>query len=502
MFIEFSGTVEQIAEAFHTEIDSLVVDGQPHIANLTDPQIPAELAKTVVGIFALHDFMPHSMKKDRGAVKRDPVSGAWSVVKPSPNETFPTYGGECAANADCASGTCNLATGICKCTTSTQCSATLSGAAASCNTTAQTCVQCQTNADCLGPATCNTSTNVCQQTFLAVTPADFATIYNLNPLFAEGITGAGQTVVVIEDTLLTSVSDVATFRTAFGLSGTGQLRPDHRDGHDHVQQLRRQRRRGRGRAGRGVGGRGGPGRGDRAGVLRGHDDRVRRAHRAREPDQRGDPAPESSASATASARARTAPRPTRSYVSTYQQAAALGVSVFVSSGDEGAASCDADKTVATHGIAVSGFASTPYNVAVGGTDFGDYYNSQNGGPAQSAPTGARPTRPPFGSALSYIPEIPWNDSCASKLIYSTPAVALGTYTQAYGAAGFCNSTVGKADFRTTGAGSGGPSSLLGAAHVADGRRRPAHQVGRHAQPAGRLALRGQRGLRSLPASTA
>jgi hypothetical protein len=53
------------------------------------------------------------------------------------------------------------------------------------------------------------------------------------------------------------------------------------------------------------------------------------------------------------------------YVSAYQQAAALGTSVFVSSGNEGAASCDANKTVATHGIAVSGFASTPYNVDCG-----------------------------------------------------------------------------------------------------------------------------------------
>src|SRR5262249_34566888 len=39
----------------------------------------------------------------------------------------------------------------------------------------------------------------------------------------------------------------------------------------------------------------------------------------------------------------------------YQQAVAEGVSVFVSSGDEGAASCDANATSATHGIGVSGF---------------------------------------------------------------------------------------------------------------------------------------------------
>ena len=47
--------------------------------------------------------------------------------------------------------------------------------------------------------------------------------------------------------------------------------------------------------------------------------------------------------------------------------------MFVSSGDAGAASSDANGTKATHGIGVSGFTSTPYNVSVGGTDFGDSY---------------------------------------------------------------------------------------------------------------------------------
>ena len=62
----------------------------------------------------------------------------------------------------------------------------------------------------------------------------------------------------------------------------------------------------------------------------------------------------------------------------FQQAAAEGVSVFVSSGDEGAASCDAGANSASHGIGVSGIASTPYDVAVGGTDFGDSYAGTNG----------------------------------------------------------------------------------------------------------------------------
>jgi subtilase family serine protease len=63
--------------------------------------------------------------------------------------------------------------------------------------------------------------------------------------------------------------------------------------------------------------------------------------------------------------------------SAYQQAVTEGVSVFVAAGDAGGALCDIDASSATHGINVSGFASTPYNVAVGGTDFGDTYAGSN-----------------------------------------------------------------------------------------------------------------------------
>jgi hypothetical protein len=53
----------------------------------------------------------------------------------------------------------------------------------------------------------------------AVVPADLAKIYNLNPLFATGISGQGQTIVLIEDTDVFNASDWNTFRQTFGLSG-------------------------------------------------------------------------------------------------------------------------------------------------------------------------------------------------------------------------------------------------------------------------------------------
>jgi hypothetical protein len=94
----------------------------------------------------------------------------------------------------------------------------------------------------------------------------------------------------------------------------------------------------------------------------------------------------------------------------WEQASAEGITVVVSAGDGGSAGCDnfnTEQTV-TQGLAVSGFASTPFNVAVGGTDF-DQVNKQSTYWSTTATT----TTPPIpASAKSYIPEIPWNDTCA------------------------------------------------------------------------------------------
>src|SRR5262249_7884526 len=59
------------------------------------------------------------------------------------------------------------------------------------------------------------------------------------------------------------------------------------------------------------------------------------------------------------------------YNTLWKQAAAQGITVILSSGDNGSAGCDDFNTqqVATHGLAVSGLASTPFNVSLGGTDF-------------------------------------------------------------------------------------------------------------------------------------
>lgn len=97
----------------------------------------------------------------------------------------------------------------------------------------------------------------------------------------------------------------------------------------------------------------------------------------------------------------------------WQQAAAQGISVFVSSGDSGAAGCDAageSTTAAQFGVAVSNFASTPFNTAVGGTEFNETFN--NGLDS----TFWNETANTLSSANGYIPETVWNDSCSPTSI--------------------------------------------------------------------------------------
>jgi hypothetical protein len=95
----------------------------------------------------------------------------------------------------------------------------------------------------------------------------------------------------------------------------------------------------------------------------------------------------------------------------WEQAAAQGITVTVSAGDAGSAGCDDfhTETTATAGLGVNGLASTPFNIAVGGTDLddsgmqGSFWSSANA-------AGSRE------SALGYIPETTWNDSCATAAV--------------------------------------------------------------------------------------
>ncbi|RDS79304.1 hypothetical protein DWU98_18415 [Dyella monticola] len=352
--VDFSGSAGQVHSAFATEIHHLNVNGENHIGNMSDPQIPAAFAGVVGGVVSLNDFRPHTNFKQHA------------------DYTFTSSG----------------------------------------------------------------------STYYAVTPADLAKIYNLTSLFSAGVEGSGQTIALIEDTNVYSTSDITTFRSTFGLptASFSQVHPESCTnpgdvtGNDGEAELDVE-----------YAGAAAPAATlelvsckdttTTFGGLIAMEDLL----------EAGSP-PLIWSVSYGECEAENGATQNAAYSSTYESAAAEGVSVFVSSGDEGAASCDADKTNATHGIGVSGFASTPYNVAVGGTDFGDAYAGTSSTYWSSTNSST------YESALSYIPEIPWNDSCASKLI-----ATIEGYSTTYGTSGFCNSSTGKADFLTTASGSGGPS---------------------------------------------
>src|SRR5271165_731479 len=56
--IEFTGTVEQVQNTFHVQMRNYVVNGEAHIANDRDPQVPAALAPVITGVASLHNFFP------------------------------------------------------------------------------------------------------------------------------------------------------------------------------------------------------------------------------------------------------------------------------------------------------------------------------------------------------------------------------------------------------------------------------------------------------------
>ncbi len=291
-------------------------------------------------------------------------------------------------------------------------------------------------------------------------PLDLETIYNYNPLYTAGISGQGQTVVVLERTDLYNVGDFLTFRKVLGLA---RAYPQGKLITVHPQPT--------GTATQGVS----PETCSDPGVVVGDDGEA-----AVDVEWASASAPNATIELASCADTDTnfgafvvlenlltaaAPPPSAmslSYSSPesengtdgnayinglYQLAVYEGVSLFVSTGDADAAVTDQNRPYATHGINVNALASTPNDVAVGGTDYGDTFLGEN------AVYWSGTNGPAFNSAVSYIPEIPWNDSCASQLI----AIALG-YPTTYGEGGSCNSAIGEKYFLTTAGGSGGPSA--------------------------------------------
>jgi subtilase family serine protease len=381
LLIDFSGTAGQVRDTFHTEIHQYNVNGAQHIANASDPKLPATLTAAVQGVISLNNFFPQPGPRNVGAVKRDATTGSWVPMEPQPTFSFAFNGNE----------------------------------------------------------------------YFFVGPQDFLKIYQVKPLWqrAKPVTGKGQTIAIISDSNM-NPADWNTFRAAFGLSSfSGTL------AHVHPAPSS------------------GPNDCFDPGIIPNVEPET-----ALDAEWSGVAAPDANIEVASCADYQMVfgaviaalnlidsanPPPIISVSFAYcesfsinfaalisalwQQAAAEGTSVIVGSADGGAAGCFGsvrDHSPATSGIGVSAFASTPYNLAVGGTDFSDlvdgtvfsYWRTTNSLTLESA--------------KSYIPEIPWDQSCASSVLYTFFGYPSGN--------AFCNSAFGS-NFLSILAGSGGPSAV-------------------------------------------
>ena len=400
MVIEFSGTVSQVRQAFHTQIHKYTVANKDHWANSSDPQIPVALTPAIAGVDSLHNFPRKAMNHVAGVFARSKETGQVRPVQPQFNTNI----------YNCTGGTC-----------------------------------------------------------YAVAPADFATIYNvpnelLNPLPAPSVNGNGIGVAIVGDSeictqhspdwgttyispitgasITCNSDDVQLFRQMFGLSASNLPTvivdgPDPGFNTDETEAdldaewagavapnaiielvIAESTE-------------------SSAGVDLAAEDIVDNNIASVMSESFG--ACEASLGASGN----------QFYYQLWQQAAAEGISVMVAAGDSGAAGCDSYSgsvpEPAQDGLAVSGIASTPFDVAVGGTDFNDalnpltYWNNSNGTNQESA--------------KGYIPETTWNDTCTNSQTFSL--------TGAKTPEANCNSLSSKqAIYITTSGGGGGESNCI------------------------------------------
>ena len=325
--MEFSGTVGQVNEAFHTQIHGYRVNDELHYANASDPQIPEALSAIVGGISPLNDFHARPAIHVVGRAHLDP----------STRQVVPEF--------------------------------TLNGSNGS---------------------------------FFGVGPEDFATQYDLAPLYAAGINGSGKTIGIINVSNVDMSRDEA-YRSLFNLTNNpAQVVVDGGD----------------------------PGMNDAAveayldieaagAVAPGATVNLYIAA----PDGLNDPLILAAARAISDNQADVlsisfleceqglGASGNQILNALWQQAAAQGQTVFVDTDDSGSAGCDdpnPPRVEAVQGLAVNGFASTPWNVAVGGTDF--FYSDYASGAPSAASHWNSTNDASNGSLKAPLPEQVWNNA--------------------------------------------------------------------------------------------
>ena len=350
-WIRFSGTSAQVEQAFATEVHGYKLAGAQHYANSTALSIPTALAPAVSGVVSMNSFAKSPLHTQLGSVARD-KNGKMVRID----------------------------------------TASIAGAATGPVDPANQALIAHPNF---------TSQGAPEQTFLA--PGDYAAIYDTAPLVSNGNDGTGVSIAIVGRSDI-SLSDVEAFRTVFGLPYN-----DPTLIHANAD----------------------------PGVVSGDDEEA-----ILDLEWSGAVAPKANIDyviggstystdgvdisaayivdnlvapimsvSFGACEQRVSQDEMDFYNDLWQQAAAEGISVFVSAGDAGSSMCDVpNEYLATpYGLGVNALASTPYNTAVGGTEFADtnlnaYWN-------QTVSSN-------LSSAKGYIPEAVWNESCNANLSVS------------------------------------------------------------------------------------
>jgi trimeric autotransporter adhesin len=424
MTISFRGTAGQVTSAFHTEIHNLSVNGKPHIANMSDPQIPEALAPVVFGIKGLHNFLPHPLHRMGSKVQFNPDAHGWVRQQTSSGAGFTAGAMRKPAPAASAHSTSS-------------------------------------------PKPAFYIANYNEGVEEDVAPADFASIYNLPsgwPASASA-NGTGQIITIIGTSDITA-ADVTNFKTAFGLpAGTAPVTAHGPDGDPGNCGLNPSDD----ACGDGDleensldvewSGAVAPG----AQVVLVTDAYNNQQTPTNDPVFDGAQWAIDNAVVSGSAvygsrivsvsygecELYSGTSSNVAYNNLWETAAGAGIAVFVATGDSGSPSCDdgydadGNPYAAQYGLSVSGLASTPYNTAVGGTDF-SWCNptiiqtgSQAGYPQGCATTDATKywntsnSTTTQASAKGYVPETPWNDTCENP-INATFLESIATFLNANG----------------------------------------------------------------------
>jgi uncharacterized protein (TIGR03437 family) len=310
-WITFSGSVEEVGRALHTEFHRYRVKGAMHVANATDPSVPAAFASVIAGFNGLSDFLPESLLARIG----------------------PQY-------------------------------------------------------------------TVGSAHFLS--PDDFATIYNVKPLYAKGIDGTGVNIAVLGASDI-DITKVRTFRKSFNLPPNDPevilYGPDPgRNGYEDEAYLDV----------------------EWSGAV------ARGAHiiyvNARSPFTAAQYAVDQNLAQVMTFSFSACEQDATTIRPIAQQANAQGITWMAASGDSGAATCDelySPTPQASLGPTASAPASFPEVTAVGGTQFATgtgnstYWNPNNDA------NGA--------SALSYIPEVAWNSHSSTSPLHDTTGGAASAF---------------------------------------------------------------------------